>query len=131
MKLAIAFAALAASASAAAADPGRHSMKGWELYTWFDLSCSASAQVHSAPNDDSWCAALVPGTNRVKSVDEVKRARIKWRDLATALGGLASGEDVAWVRTPRAFDLPGAALRDPIAALAKQRGVALAVVDRK
>ena len=131
MKLAITLALLAIGASSAAADPGRHSMKGWELYTWFDMSCSASAQVHSAPNDDSWCAALVPGTNRLKSRGEIERARVKWRDLAPALGGLASGEDVAWVHTPHVFDLPGATLRDPIVALAKQHGVALAVVDRK
>jgi hypothetical protein len=122
---------LGAGAGAAHADPGKHAMKGWELYTWFDLSCSASAQLHSAPNPDSWCAALVVGTNRLKTAGEIKKTPMKWRELATALGGLRAGEPVVWITTPGTFDRPGSPLRDPIDALAKRRGLTLTPVERK
>ena len=112
------------SAGAAHAD-GRHSEKGWELYTWFDLRCSATPQTHSAPNDDSWCAALVVGTNRLKKRGEIEKAAIKWRDLSAALGALRTGEEVAWITTPGTFVRPNARLADPIVALAAQHGLTL------
>jgi len=127
---AIAVTSAGAGAGAARAQ-GKHSMKGWELYTWFDLACSASPQLHSAPNDDSWCAALVVGTNREKTPAEIRKTPIKWRDLAAALGGLRKGEDVAWIARPDGFARPDARLAAPIAAVATQHGVTLTDVDRK
>ncbi len=125
-------AAMVTSAGAASARAeGRHSEKGWELYTWFDLGCSATPQVHSAPNDDSWCAALVVGTNRLKTPAEIKKAAIPWRDLANALGGLRAGEEVAWITTPGSFARPSARLADPIAARAKRAGLVLTAAERK
>jgi hypothetical protein len=128
---AMVIALLIGGATAARADTGKHSMKGWELYTWFDLGCSASPQVHSAPNDDSWCAVLVPGTNRVKKPSEIKQTPMKWRDLASALAGLRRGENVAWITTPGTFEPPAAALRSAIDAVAAQRGLTLTDVERR
>jgi hypothetical protein len=132
MKTTVAIAiAVAVSAGSARAQAPKHSMKGWELYTWFDMSCSASPQVHSGPNDDSWCAALVVGTNRVKKPDEIKKSPMKWRELAKALAGLRRGEDVTWITTPAVFEQPTGPLRAPIDALAKQRGLTLTTVERR
>jgi hypothetical protein len=122
---------LGAIAGGARADAPRHSMKGWELYTWFDLACSASAQTHSAPNPDSWCVSLQLGTNRLKSAAEIQRAPMKWHDLAAALATLRRGEDVVWISTPNTFTLPTAPLRDRIVARARAGGLNLAFAERK
>jgi hypothetical protein len=114
MIAAMILAATAAGASTAGADPGRRSMKGWELYTW-------------RASDHAWRAALVVGTNREKSFGEIERAAVPWRELAPALDRLAAGEEVAWMRTPHVFEPPGAALRDPIVARAKHDRLALDV----
>jgi hypothetical protein len=124
-------AAIALGAAGMASADGKHSMKGWELYTWFDLSCSASPQLHSTPNADSWCAALVVGTNRLKSPAEIRRAPMKWRDLAPAIDALRAGEDVAWITMPGDFALPPDGPRQAIVARAKLRKLTLGFSERK
>jgi len=120
---------LCAIAPGAEARP-RTSMKGWELYTWFDMRCSASPQLHSGPNPDSWCVALVVGTNRAKTAREIKRAVHLWADLPGLLGGLARGETVTWETEVGVFDPPGEALRAQVAAHAKRAGLVLQTAAR-
>jgi len=86
------------------------SMKGWELYSWQDMACSASPQVHSAINPDSVCFALLPGTNRLKTAAEIKKAPLKLADIKQKLASLKRGEEVFWtlgeVTTSNQFDQP-------------------------
>ena len=56
------------------------SMKGWELYSW---TC-----------DKSVCYALLPGTNRLKTAPEIKKAPLDEAKLKARLGQLKRGEDV-------------------------------------
>jgi hypothetical protein len=119
---------LGACARAAHADaPPRApatAMKGWALYTWFDLACSASPQLRSAPNDDSWCVALVVGTNRARTATEIKRAAQPWRTAPALLARLAKGEEVAWMTAP-GFEAPAAPLRTVVVDAARRRGLIL------
>lgn len=114
----------------AAADRGP--MKGWELYSWFDLKCSARPQLQSAPNADSVCFALVPGTNRTKTTEEIQKAGIGIAALEQRIAKLAAGQDVVWLAPAAPFDLPDArrGTADPrnraVAALAK-RGAKLVI----
>jgi hypothetical protein len=64
------------------------SMKGWELYSWKNSG------------DGKWSFSLLPGTNRIKSYEEVTgehSALYGLSPLIEALGGLPEGEWVAWV----------------------------------
>jgi hypothetical protein len=63
-----------------------HSMKGWELYSW--------------PNGHDWNYGLLPGTNRLKSYNEVVNS--PWRVtgiqlLKEMLLILPEGESVFWI----------------------------------
>lgn len=129
MKLAMLI--LALSCRLAAAD-GRQ-MKGWEIYSWFDLKCSAKPQLQSAPNRDSVCFALVPGTNRRKTADEIRASPIGIAALEKRIARLAAGDDVFWLAPGDPFDVPDAkrGAADPrnraVTALTR-RGVKLVVV---
>ena len=60
-----------------------HSMKGWELYSWLEA--------------DDWRFALVPGTNRLKTREEVVAAGVPGiQEIVQALVNLARGEEVFW-----------------------------------
>jgi len=62
------------------------SMKGYELYSW--------------QSDEDWFFALLPGTNRLKTQEEItqKEGRLAGiEDLETALKRLPKGEQVFWV----------------------------------
>jgi hypothetical protein len=88
------------------------SMKGWEIYSWPDVACSATPQVHSAINPDSVCFALLPGTNRLKTAPEIKKTPLKLADIKQKLASLKRGEEVFWtvgdVTTSNQFDEPSA-----------------------
>ena len=108
-------------------------MKGWELYSWFDMACSTTPQLHSAPNPDSVCFALLPGTNREKTTEEIKKTPLAWAALEKQLGTLAKGDEVFW-RAPRhPFDHPvaGRPTTDPrtrVAGVAKRFDLKLTIV---
>jgi hypothetical protein len=93
------------------------SMKGWEVYSWFDLRCSAKPQLHSAPNADSVCFALLPGTNRVKTAAEIKKTPLKLADVKQQIAKLRKGEELFWttrdLHGSNQFDLPTGSLGDP------------------
>ncbi|MFT3698720.1 MAG: hypothetical protein QM831_36575 [Kofleriaceae bacterium] len=65
-----------------AARAGEKSFKGWELYSW---KCK-----------DTACFALVVGTNRNKTVDEIHGAAIDLAAVEKKIDGLAAGEQVSW-----------------------------------
>jgi hypothetical protein len=102
MKLVVLLVAL--SSTVASADTT--SMKGWELYSWFDMTCSVKPQLHSAPNLDSVCFALLPGTNRTKSVAEIKKAAIGIAALEKRIATLGKNDHVLWRAPAAPFDLP-------------------------
>jgi hypothetical protein len=62
------------------------SMKGWELYSW--------------PNGDDWNYSILPGTNRVKSYEEVTTNRILVLgidSLKMILDKLPENENIFWI----------------------------------
>jgi hypothetical protein len=86
------------------------SMKGWELYSWRD--------------GHDLRFALVVGTNRNKTADEIKRAMNA--DLDKQLATLAKGEEVFW-SAPAGFDLPDQATRQHVVELARRLGLTLTI----
>lgn len=111
----------------------RAPMKGFEIYSWFDMACSARPQLQSAPNADSVCFALVPGTNRNKTAEEIRKVAIGIAALEQQIAKLPAGASVFWLAPAAPFDRPDAKRgdRDPrnraVAALAK-RGAKLVIV---
>ncbi|MHC4597738.1 MAG: hypothetical protein ACYS47_01910 [Planctomycetota bacterium] len=98
-----------------------HSMKGWELYSWKN------------PGDAKWCFSLLPGTNRIKSYEEVTaEASVIYglTPLLEALRALPKGEWVMWVsgrvtvpeRKP-AFTRPSEDVVERIADFCEKRGL--------
>lgn len=79
----------------------RPRFKGVELYSWQD-------------EGGAWTFALVDGTNRPKSADEVRSSpeRIAGFDaLEAAFSRLAIGEQVFWLHHLAGLSLPGPELR--------------------
>jgi hypothetical protein len=65
--------------------PKRHSMKGWELYSWQDQK--------------SWKFSILIGTNRNKKLEEIKAPAVvlhSLKELKQALSELAKGEYLTW-----------------------------------
>lgn len=63
-----------------------HSDKGWELYSW--------------PNGNDWNYSILPGTNRLKSYEEVTTNKIivPGKDsLKMLLGKLPENEQIFWI----------------------------------
>jgi hypothetical protein len=63
-----------------------HSMKGWELYSW--------------PDGNNWNFAILAGTNRVKTYEEVKSNRITVTgtdSLKMLLDRFPENENIFWI----------------------------------
>jgi hypothetical protein len=93
------------------------SMKGYELYSW--------------QMEGTWTFALVPGTNRIKTYDEIASPDTRVQDLETLrreLDRLASGEQVFWSedRVPNTA-LPPDDVIEEVRAYCKQRDIRLEV----
>lgn len=61
------------------------SVKGWELYTW--------------QSGDSWKYSLMPGTNRIKSSEEILAnpiAVVEREQIKLVLRQLPGGEEISW-----------------------------------
>ena len=90
--LAVFLLSLAVPFSASAQDSPRASgqiFKGRELYSWRDQGC------------DTWCYSLLPGTNRNKSLTEIKNFKViitSGSKLKEHLANLANGEQVFWLQ---------------------------------
>jgi hypothetical protein len=102
-------------------------MKGYELYSW--------------PAGQDWDFALLPGTNRLKTLDQIKSSVPTLHGLEavkTVLTNLPVGEHVFWMggnwlrqaqADPGDIAIPPAPVRDQITGFCSQRGIALTVND--
>jgi hypothetical protein len=93
------------------------SMKGYELYSW--------------PVRGEWHFALVAGTNRIKTYDEISSPEVSVRgldSLKAELDQLPSGEQVLWLtdRVPN-VRLPPSGMIDEISTYCGQRGITLEI----
>jgi hypothetical protein len=102
-------------------------MKGYELYSW--------------PEGPDWDFALMVGTNRIKTLEEVTSPQSTLHGveaLKTALRALPANEQVFWAgadwleRSQTAsggIAIPPTPIRDEIATLSVQLGIKLTVDD--
>lgn len=97
-------------------------MKGVELYSW--------------PSRDDWSFALLPGTNRQKSQDEVTQTPLRGlKSLLESLSQLPKGSEVFWLAGETlearwgmggtAFSFPPRAVQLEVRALCAKQGLAL------
>ena len=105
-----------------APDAPRQAFKGYELYSWRE------------PQGE-WRYALLLGTNRLKSPDEILAAGISEPELRRRLAELAPAESVSWCRqadveTDPPLALPPSPVVDSLVALAREREVRLETCSR-
>src|SRR4051812_2796460 len=86
----------------ARAEGGNANMKGWELYSWTDEACYG-VQLHSEVRTAT-CYALLPGTNREKTVAEIKKEPLHLYDLKKKFAELRKGEELFWLSPTAAFN---------------------------
>lgn len=94
------------------------SMKGYELYSW---------QIQG-----DWYFALVVGTNRLKTYDEISSPEVRLQGLAAVeseLDKVAKGEQVFWSaeRVPNTT-LPPLEIVDEVRAYCTERGIQLEIL---
>ena len=113
------FAALAFSTAACVSSQSatereeRPRIKAVELYSWENES-------------GEWTFALLDGTNRIKSSEEVRSAPDRYvgvEALEEALAGLAEGESVFWSHHAPGFTFPDNELRSRIVEAGRAKGV--------
>jgi hypothetical protein len=95
--------------------------KGVELYSWRD-------------KEGNWVFALLNGTNRLKTRDEVKAPKISIKgvkELKTALARLAEDEHVFWTHLIEGFEFPPEAMQKEIAEAAKGAKIELLIERHK
>ncbi|MGQ0615230.1 MAG: hypothetical protein ACT4PV_15965 [Planctomycetaceae bacterium] len=105
-------------------------MKGWELYSW-----RGQTQGDGATTPGPVCFALLEGTNRLKTVQEVTAPQRTLRGAAALkaeLATLAEGEAVFWRLGPRPggseaarFERPPAHTVAEIEEFCRKRGLRL------
>jgi hypothetical protein len=96
-------------------EPGIESMKGYELYSW--------------EQDGEWYFSILVGTNRKKTLDEIRAtdATLKGMDeLQASLESIPSGQSVTWFApAPLAFP-PEDRIRQ-IQQICKKQGIGLGI----
>ncbi|MGA1871802.1 MAG: hypothetical protein ACMUJM_25020 [bacterium] len=101
-----------------------HLMKGYELYSW--------------PIGDEWYFSLLPGTNRLKSSEEILSIGSDIDSIKSKLGQLPEGEyifwiDESWLKQVQGatgnFILPDKAIIDEIKYLCEELKLELNVSD--
>jgi hypothetical protein len=95
--------------------PSGSPMKGVELYSWTSMG--------------DWTFALVPGTNREKSAEEIRHSscRLTVDELEQALTRLQKDAVVTWhTRDEEGFSQPPAALADRVVEAGKRHGLVIA-----
>jgi hypothetical protein len=102
-------------------------MKGYELYSW--------------PAGQDWDFSLLPGTNRLKTMDEIKPAAQTLQGLEAAkaaLKDLSASEQVFWIggnrlrqaqADPGDIAIPPALIRVQITSFCAEHGINLTVND--
>lgn len=93
--------------------------KGVELYSW--------------KNDgNKWMYVLLDGTNRLKSTEEIKKAKNQLKgveSLKQALSRLAKDEQVFWLHPVDGFEFPPKAVQKEVATSAKEAKIKLTVPE--
>jgi hypothetical protein len=95
--------------------------KGVELYSWKDKA-------------GDWRFALLDGTNRLKTEDEVKAAKDQVKgaaELKKAFGRLAVGEQVFWTHLIPGFEFPPETTRKEIEKAAKGARIDLKIREQE
>ena len=88
---------------------GAQSIKGWEIYSW--------------RSGDAVAFALLPGTNRNKTLAEIQKTPLALAEVKKQLGALKKGEEVFWsVGSWPALDLPSSDPKDPRRQVADEIG---------
>jgi hypothetical protein len=96
--------------------PKKHSMKGFELYSWQENS--------------AWKFSILIGTNRNKKLEEIKAPEVtlhNLKELERALSDLAKGEYVTWLKPSQLpeLSLPPVATTEKIRRWCKALGLNL------
>ena len=94
--------------------------KGVELYSWID-------------DGEKWVFVMLDATNRLKSTDEVKKAKNQLKGTGAvkkAFTKLAVEERVYWLHPIEGFEFPPKAIRKEIASSAKEAKVKLTLAGR-
>jgi hypothetical protein len=101
------------SASEPPATPFAESMKGYELYSWQD--------------NGAWKFALLVGTNREKSLEEIKSAETVFsglEELISALERMPEGQYVIW-SSKETLSFPPEEIIEQVAKICEERGLIL------
>ena len=98
-----------------------HLFKGYEIYSW-----------QTPPNH--WHYALHPGTNRLKTAQEILAGSVSQKELESQLAQLPELEDVSWcpsieLTTGPALKMPPKAVQDSVRDLAKRRNIHLSLCE--
>ena len=93
------------------------SFKGVELYSW-------------KSHGSEWVFVMLDGTNRLKSTDEIKKAKNQIKDvdsLKKAFEKLAKNEQVFWSHMVDGFEFPPKAIKEEIATAGKEAEIKLSI----
>ncbi|MHB9032306.1 MAG: hypothetical protein ACYC6L_04575 [Anaerolineae bacterium] len=100
-------------------ETGETSMKGWELYSWQE--------------NGVFQYALLPGTNRIKTSDEISAPGVRLADIEAVkrrLTGLAAGQTIMWnVLDYGGGQLPPQDVRDDLAAWCREHNLELIIAS--
>jgi len=105
------------AASQPTATPFPESMKGYELYSWQD--------------GGQWKFSLLVGTNREKTLEEIKSADVVLSDvnvLISTLKNIPSGQYITW-SSPETLAFPPDEIRSQVALTCKEQGLLLNVAS--
>lgn len=105
------------AASQPTATPFPESMKGYELYSWQD--------------GGQWKFSLLVGTNREKTLEEIKSADVLLSDvdeLTATLKKIPSGQYITW-SSREALSFPPDDIRSQVEQVCKDKGLILNVAS--
>ena len=105
--------------SQATATPFPESMKGYELYSWQDSG--------------QWKFSLLVGTNREKSLDEIKSADTVLSgvdELTSALERIPAGQYITW-SSKETLSLPSGDILKQVEQTCKEKGLILNIASSK
>ena len=102
---------------------GKKSLKGWELYSWFDKE---------------WKFVLVPGTNRIKTVEEIissKQISNGIKELEKRIMELNNHQTIVWMdrthnkdlKVNEPFQKPTAEITDNLMEICKRKDIELLI----
>ena len=105
------------TASEPTATPFPESMKGYELYSWQE--------------GGQWKFSLLVGTNRLKTLEEIKSAHVVLTgvdELTSTLKNIPSGQYITW-SSPETLAFPPEEIRSQVEHTCKEQGLLLNVAS--